>query len=222
MHKDIKILLEKLNIKYKNIDYYIKAQMHSSYANENNLVSNERLEFLGDAILELTTSLYLYNLSNEPEGELTKRRAQLVCEDALYMYAQKIGLDKYLYLGRGESLKGHTKAEVADFYEAFLAAIFLDLGMESVKEFFNKNIVCYFNLTKKIVDYKSRLQELVQSDKRTISYQIVVEKGPSHNKFFEAIVLLDNKITLGKGSGKSKKEAEQNAAKQALEKGVVK
>lgn len=214
-------LLNKLKIKYKDLNYYIRAFTHSSYANENKTKSNERYEFLGDAVLDLFISELLINNYKLPEGDMTKKRAQLVCEDALYKYSKVLELDNNLLLGKGEMQKGATKSEISDLFEAFLAAIYLDLGIDSAKSFFEEFVIPNLDLASNIKDYKTQLQELVQSDKRTLSYHLILEDGPSHDKYFETIVMLDNKIILGKGSGKSKKESEQNAAKDAILKGEI-
>lgn len=212
--------LTKLKIKYKNIELYEQAMTHSSYAYENNTFKNETLEFLGDAVIELLVSEHLFKKGYEKEGVLTKRRAQAVCEEALVIYAKYINLKGNIKLGRGEVQKGANDAIIADAFEAFFGAIFLDLGFAETKKQFNKIIVPNLHKVLGIKDHKSLLQELVQSGaKRNISYQLLSESGPSHNKTFVVSVNLDNTIILGQGSGKSKKEAEQNAAKDALKKG---
>ncbi|MBU1094827.1 MAG: ribonuclease III [Firmicutes bacterium] len=213
-------LLEKLNLPYKDESLYEMAITHSSYAYENQTGKNEKLEFLGDAVIELLMSDYLYKEDLADEGEMTKKRAKAVCEDALVMYANKISLADYIKLGRGESLKGPNKAMIADAFEALFAAIYLDLGLEEARRVFYSIAVPHFPNVWKAKDYKSSLQELIQSgDKRVISYHTIKEMGPSHNREFEAAVMLDNYITLGVGRGKTKKEAEQNAAHEALKKG---
>jgi len=213
--------LKKLKIKYKNIELYQSALTHSSYGYENNETNNERLEFLGDAVIELLISDYLYLENDEaPEGEMTKRRAQAVREEALVIYGNKIGIQDYLRLGRGEEIKGPNDAMIADAVEALFGAVYLDLGINSAKELLNRVVIPSLDEVLVLKDYKSYLQEIIQSgDKRNLSYQIVKETGPSHDKNFEAVVKLDNKILLGKGFGKTKKEAEQKAAKAALKKG---
>lgn len=217
----MKDFLKDLGIKYNNITLYETALIHSSYGNENNLEHNERLEFLGDAVIELLISDYLYLESETaPEGEMTKRRAQAVREEALVIYGNKIGIDKHLKVGKGEEVKGPNDAMIADAVEALFGAVYLDLGIDETKALLS--IVIIPNLDEVLVlkDYKSFLQEIIQSgDKRNISYQIIKETGPSHNKNFEAIVKLDNNIILGSGFGKTKKEAEQRAARAALKKG---
>lgn len=216
----MKVLLDSLKIPYKNIELYERALTHSSYANENQVDKNETLEFLGDAVIELLMSDYLYNENLKDEGAMTKRRAQAVCEEALVIYASKIHLKDYLQLGRGEQQKGANDAMIADAFEAFFGAIYLDLGFKYAQKMFQKLIVPHLNTMWNIKDYKSILQELIQSGtKRNISYHIIKETGPSHDKSFEAVVKLDQHIILGTGYGKTKKEAEQHAAEDALKKG---
>lgn len=218
--KDVKILLKKIGLRYKDLSLYETALTHSSYAYENSLESNERLEFLGDAVIEVFISEHLYKNANElAEGIMTKKRAQLVCEEALYAYANKIHLEEYLKLGKGEMIKGASQAIIADAFEALLGAIYQDLGFKVAKKFVYKLVVPNIDLTTDIRDYKTLLQEYVQGDKRTINYKIINESGPSHDKLFEAAVYLDSEIVLGRGVGKTKKEAEQKAAEEALKKG---
>ena len=217
--KKIKELERKLGIKFNNFSLLMEALTHPSYANENNCAHNQRLEYLGDAVLELAMSTYLYNKhSSFDEGDMTKRRAQAVCEEALVIYAEKIHLNDYLLLGNGEELKGgrHRNSLIADAFEAMLGAIYLDQGYEAAFNVFNKLVVPFIEEVDVIQDYKTKLQELVRTDKMSLEYQIVNETGPSHDKTFEAIVKMENGITLGRGIGKTKKEAEQHAAKEAL------
>jgi ribonuclease-3 len=216
-------LLEDLGIKPNNIELYETALTHTSYANEKACTSYERLEYLGDAVLELVMSEYLYQNTNYSEGVMTKMRAHYVCENALYEYSTNIHLNDYLKLGHGEQESGgkFRKAIVADIYESITGAIFLDQGLEKAKEFIYKTAIPYVKDPKDIFydDYKSKLQELVQTDKRSLEYTIIDEKGPAHNKEFTAIVKIDD-IIYGTGVAHSKKEAEQEAAKNALEKSV--
>lgn len=214
-------LLKKINISTSNSSLYQEALTHSSYANEHNVKSNERLEFLGDAILEVLMSKYLFNLyPNQDEGFLTKQRAKYVCEESLVIYSSAINLKDYIRLGNGDLLiKGPTDAMIADALEALLAAIYLDKGIEATIVFFNKFIVENINKTNLIIDYKTLLQELMISEKRIIKYKIIQEAGPAHNKRFKAAVYLNDIILIGTGIGKTKKEAEQNAAKDVLDKG---
>lgn len=214
-------LLNKIGIKPNDINLYETAFSHTSYSNENNVKSYERLEFLGDAVLELLMSDYLYKSNKYNEGEMTKIRAHYVCETANYEYSIKLGLNEYLKLGHGEEENGgkYRKAIVSDIFESFLGALYLDQGLDKTKEFFYKFIiplienheVDFFD------DYKSALQEFVQTDKRSLEYKLVSETGPSHNKEFTVQVIIDN-ILYGTGTSHSKKAAEQEAAKDALKK----
>ncbi len=215
----IKELEKKFHTTFQDIDYLKTALTHSSYANEHDCESNERLEFLGDSVLGLCMSTTLFEKNNNTEGEMTKIRSMYVCEEALVVYASKINLSNYLLLGHGEELTGgrHRQAILADAFEALLGAVYLDLGFLVCFEVFKKIVLPYLNLID-VLDNKSKLQELAQADKRTIQYEIINETGPSHNKTFEAIVKLENNIVLGKGIGKTKKEAEQNAASVAFSK----
>jgi ribonuclease-3 len=216
----MKALLTMLNLPYKDESLYEIALTHASYANENQSEKNEKLEFLGDSVIGLLMSDYLYREDLADEGTMTKRRAQAVCEEALVKYASTIQLKDHLRLGKGELAKGANDAMIADAFEALFGAVYLDLGFSYVKKLFNKLIVPNLNMVWNIKDYKSTLQEYIQAgDKRAISYHIIKETGPSHDKEFEAVVRLDNVITLGVGIGKTKKEAEQHAAKDALKKG---
>lgn len=216
-------ILEKLNINTNNIELYEMAFTHTSYANENNTESYERLEYLGDAILEFVVSDYLFNNTEYDEGVMTKIRAHYVCENALYEYSIDFKLNDYLRLGNGEAESGgkYRKAIVADIYEAFIGALFLDQGIEKAKEFIYLSAIPYIKQNKLdfFADYKSKLQELVQTDKRSLKYVIVSENGPAHNKTFKAIVKIDD-VIYGEGEAHSKKEAEQEAAKNALDKSV--
>lgn len=212
--------LKELDIPYKNKDIYIRALTHSSYANEHNIKNNERLEFLGDAILDLLMSEYLFKDQKLTEGEMTVKRAQAVREEALVIYSEYINLDKNLKLGHGEQLKGPNNAILSDAFEALLAAIYIDLGLNQARRMFNKIVVPNLDKAFNIIDYKSTLQEVIHSGtKRNISYKIIKETGPSHNKRFVANVLLDKEIILGTGEGRTKKEAEQKAAEEALKRG---
>lgn len=214
-------VLEKFNIITEKENLYMRALSHTSYANENKTESYERLEYLGDAVLELIMSEYLYKNTEHAEGEMTKLRAHYVCENALYEYSIRLGLNEYILLGKGEQESGgkYRKAIVADVFESFLGAMFLDKGIEECKKFIYKHVIPLIE-SKEIdffSDYKSVLQELVQTDKRSLEYFVVDETGPSHNKTFTVEVKIDN-ILYGKGVAHSKKEAEQEAAKDALKK----
>ena len=212
-------VLLKLGIPYKNEKLYLKALTHTSYANEHSVESYERLEYLGDAVLELVVSEYLYKNTEYPEGKMTKLRSNYVCENANYEYSIRLGLNEYLRLGHGEEERGgkYRKAIVADIFESFIGAMYLDLGFEEVKKFLYKHIIPliedksldFFD------DYKSVLQELVQTDKKSLDYEVINEEGPAHNKTFTVLVKIDN-IVYGKGIAHSKKEAEQKAARDAL------
>ena len=216
-------ILDDFNIQTNNIKLYETAFTHTSYANEEKVESYERLEYLGDAVLELIMSDYLYNNTDYQEGMMTKLGAHYVCENANYEYSTRIGLNEYLRLGHGEEASGgkYRKAIVADIYEAFIGAIYLDQGIEKAKEFIYQTAIPYLKNHKLNFydDYKSELQELVQTDKRSLQYEIIDETGPAHNRTFTAIVKIDD-IIYGKGIAHSKKEAEQEAAKSALEKSI--
>ncbi len=216
-------ILDNLNIKTDNINLYERALTHTSYANEHNCESYERLEYLGDAVLELVMSEYLFNHMDKNEGELTKYRAHYVCEDALYEYSIKLGLNDELKLGKGEETSGgkFKKAIVADIYEAFIGALFLDKGFESAKKFIYDSAIPFVenNSFEFIHNYKSELQELVQTDKRSLNYEIIKEEGPAHDRTYTSIVKIDD-VIYGEGTAHSKKDAEQMAAKDALNKSV--
>lgn len=191
------------------------ALTHTSYSNEHGCLSYERLEFLGDAVLQLIMSDYFYKNSNYDEGEMSKIRASYVCESALDEYAKIINLKDYIKVGHGLE---HTINEtiVADVFEAVIAAIYLNSGYSKAKEFVMDISMPFIkNKTKFMSDYKSYLQELVQTDKKSVTYNVIKEKGPAHDKTFEVEVIVDNMV-YGKGIGKSKKEAEQDAAKNAI------
>lgn len=216
-------ILKKLGIEIKDKDLLDMAFTHTSYANEEKTESYERLEYLGDAVLEMVMSEYLYKNTEDNEGQMTKKRSNYVCENALYEYSLKLGLNEYLRLGKGEYEHGgkYRKAIVADIFEAFIGALFLDQGIEKVNLFMHHYI---FPMIEKgqieaFHDYKSVLQELVQTDKRSLKYEIVKEEGPSHRKDFTAEVRIDG-ILYGVGTAHSKKEAEMEAAKDALKKSV--
>ncbi|AGL90361.1 DsRNA-specific ribonuclease [Candidatus Phytoplasma australiense] len=212
--------LKKLNIVPKNIALYRKALTHSSYSNEKEFLqeNNERLEFLGDAIIGLLMADYLYQKNKENEGVMTKKRAQAVCEKSLTIYAKSINLQNYLFLGKGEKNKDfNTKSIIADAFEALFGAIYLDLGYNSAKKVFQRLVIPHLPKAIDIIDFKTQLQEIVQSEKKIIQYKIVSEEGPAHSKKFIAEVYLDKKI-LGSGEGTTKKEAEQKAAQEALSK----
>lgn len=217
--------LKKFNIIPKNIEYYNIAFTHTSYSYENNLSYNyERLEFLGDAVLELVITDYLYNNMNALEGEMTKLRASYVCENALYEYAKEIELSTFIKVGHGEKMSGgqNKKTIMADVFEALIGAIYLDLGYVKAKHFIDSVVLPHIQNNENndfLRDYKSELQELVQTNKKSVTYEVVGESGPAHNKTFEVVAMVEG-IVFGKAKAKSKKEAEQMAAKVALEKQV--
>lgn len=218
----MKKLFEKLEIEPKNLKLYQLAFSHSSYVHENHLKADyERLEFLGDAVLDLVMSDYLYQNLNAKEGDMTKTRASYVCENACFAYASDLGFSDYIKVGHGEELEGgrYKKVILADIFEAFMGAIYLDLGYETVKKTILKVIVPYIEDPKVVFfnDYKSSLQEYIQTEQGTLKYDLVKEEGPAHNKQFTIEVSVDG-IIYGIGTAHSKKEAEQEAAKSALEK----
>ena len=210
-------LLEKLNINTNNLNIYLQSLTHTSYANENeNIESYERLEFLGDAVLEIIISDYLYNEKHLKEGTMTKMRASYVCEAACSTYAKTLELDKYIRLGSGE-IEANTTI-IADVFEAFVAALYLDKGLDFTKELVMSVIKQYIDDNVDFLhDYKSELQELVQTVRKSVMYEVINEEGPAHDKRFTCQVLVDG-IVMGTGKGSSKKQAEQEAAKIALSK----
>ena len=220
----IKDLEAAIGYKFKNIALLQNALAHSSYANErwhNSLMSNERLEFLGDSILGMCVAEYLYcTFPDRPEGELTRMRAEMVCEQTLANVAGRIGLGEHLLLGKGEEQgSGRTRNSIlADAVESVIAASFLDGGMNAAKQFIQKYILVDVPVKKlHNVDYKTGLQELVQQKKnQVLTYTLVGESGPDHDKHFEVEVCLNGKV-VGLGSGSSKKRAEQDAARVAME-----
>lgn len=208
---------------FKNEQLAKTALTHSSYANEHRVESYERLEFLGDSVLSVTVSEYLYkNYPKMPEGTLTKVRAAAVCERSLYVVAHRLGLGAFLFLNRGEELTGGRERTsiLADIVEATIAAVFLDSDMETAKAWIMKNLKDIIERAvsgKAFVDYKTELQEYAQSmDGCDVAYSLIREIGPAHSKCFEYEVLLGGK-PMGRGRGPSKKEAEQMAAKAAME-----
>jgi len=204
----------------KNIDKKLlnEALTHSSYANEHSNTNHyERLEFLGDAVLELISSEYFYLNTDYREGEMTKKRASYVCEEALAHYAKDLGIDKCIRVGHGQ-LGNINDTIIADVFEAVLGAIYLTYGLDIAKSYVNDIMIPY--IEKGFIflgDYKSILQELVQTDKKSLEYIITNEYGKSNDKTFEVAVKIDG-IIYGKGIGKSKKEAEQKAAFDAYKK----
>ena len=221
----IKDLEAAIGYRFKNITLLQNALTHSSYANErwhNSLLSNERLEFLGDAILGMTVAKYLYQtFPDRPEGELTRMRADMVCEQTLAKVAARIELGKHLLLGNGEEQGGgRTRNSIlADAVESVIAASYLDGGMEAAQRFIDQFILVEVPVKKlHNTDYKTALQELVQQKKnQVLSYALIGESGPDHDKQFDVEVKLNGQV-VGTGSGSSKKRAEQAAARAALEK----
>ncbi len=220
---DLKSLEENIGYTFKNKDLLKKALTHTSYAYEHKLESNEKLEFLGDSILEFVSSKYLFDkFSNLKEGEMTKVRATVVCEKSLYKIAKLHNFSDFLYLGKSEIVTGgkNRPAILADSVEAIIAAIYLDGGLEPAEKFIISNLSEEIELATKHVgdkDYKTVLQEKLQKHGEVkIEYEIIKEFGPDHDKSFIAEVKCNGKI-LATGEGKSKKEAQMQAAKKALE-----
>lgn len=220
--KNMNKLFKRLGILPNELKLYTTAFSHSSYVHEHNLKSDyERLEFLGDKVLDLAISDYLYNNFNKKEGDMTKLRASYVCENACCRYAQDLNFSDYIKVGHGEEIDGgrFKKVILADIFESFCGAMYLDLGYEVAKEKILSIIVPYIEDPNIVFfsDYKSALQEFVQTDGKSVTYEVVSESGPAHNKEFEVILKVDD-IILGRGIGANKKKAEQEAAKDALEK----
>jgi ribonuclease-3 len=221
MIKDLEIAI---GYRFRNITLLQNALAHSSYANErwhDSLKSNERLEFLGDSILGMVVAEHLYrNYPDRPEGELTRMRADMVCENALAAIAGRIGLGEHLLLGHGEEQTGgRTRNSIlADAVESVIAACFLDGGMDAARGFIDRFVLTDVPVRKlRNTDYKTALQELVQQKKnQQLTYKLTGESGPDHDKHFEVAVLL-NGNTVGTGTGSSKKRAEQDAARAAME-----
>ncbi|NLV76393.1 MAG: ribonuclease III [Tissierellia bacterium] len=217
---------KKINYFFKDIELLNISLTHSSYSNENKMranENNERLEFLGDAIIGLVVSEYLYNRFKEfPEGEMTKKRAAIVCESSLAFAARKINLGDYILLGKGEEATGGRNRDsiLADAFEALAGAIFIDGGLNSTRNYllgmFEEEVIYAISKGNLFIDYKTELQEVLQKKgKPKIEYNVEKEVGPDHNKKFYMNVIVENKI-IGSGMGRNKKEAEQMAAKQAL------
>ncbi len=215
-----------VNYKFKNIEILEKSLTHSSYSNEDKYytkVNNERLEFLGDAVLSIVVSRFIFDEFPEyPEGELTKLRSQVVCEDTLSIVATNLNVGEFLLLGKGEESSGgrERKSILADAVEAIIAAIYIDGGYKEAQKFVLENITQYIKIAVKgkiISDYKSFLQEYYQRKNQVckIRYVVTKEEGPDHEKMFHVNVLV-NKVVVGTGAGKSKKIAEQDAARKAL------
>lgn len=209
--------LKKFNIKMNNEKLIDTALTHTSYANEHNVPSYERLEFLGDAVLQIIMSDYLYTHTNLKEGEMSKKRSTYVCEQALAEYAKVWGYIPYIKVGNGQK-DNVNDTIVADIFEALLGAIYLDQGIDKCREIIKEISIPYvLSNVKFLKDYKSALQELVQTERKSLEYVLIHEEGPAHDKFFTFEVRVDG-IVFGTGSGHSKKEAEQQAAKDAYNK----
>ena len=220
----IKDLEEALGYRFRNISLLQNAVTHSSYANErwhNSLLSNERLEFLGDSVLGMLVAEYLYrNFPNRPEGELTRMRADMVCEKTLAAAADRIGLGSHLLLGHGEEQTGGRRRSsiLADAMESVIAASFLDGGLNAALSIIRRFILVEVPVSSfRNEDFKTELQELVQKKKdQILTYTLLSESGPDHDKRFEVELKLNNEA-VGRGIGSSKKRAEQMAAKNAME-----
>ena len=217
-------LEKKIGYAFENLDLLVNALTHSSYANEHHIAyrgNNERLEFLGDAVLEVTSSEFLFRTyPNHPEGELTKKRASLVCEPTLALCAREISLGNYLLLGKGEEATGGRRRDsvVSDAIEALIGAIYLDGGFANAKEFIHKYILNDIENKQLFYDSKTTLQEIVQGRyEEDVHYVLVKEEGPDHNKLFYVEALLGKRV-LGQGCGHTKKAAEQQAAYCAIKK----
>ena len=224
--KKINHLEQTIGYTFRNKEYLTEALRHSSYANENRqygFPSNERLEFLGDSVLSIITSEYLFmRFAEQPEGGLTKLRAELVCTESLADFAEQISLGDYLLIGHGEELRGSRKQPklLEDAFEALLAAIFLDSDkdLDTVARFLRPLIIARADkllAAREVIDPKSYLQEIVQEAKGLLEYEIVSESGPDHNKVFVCEVKIDHNV-MGRGEGSSKKKAEIAAAHDAL------
>ena len=220
---DLSAFEQEIHYSFKNKKLLKQALTHSSYANEGkkHLQNNERLEFLGDSVLSIVVAEHLFrNFKHIPEGELTRLRASLVCEQAHFEFSQKIHLGDYLLLGKGEENTGGRERPsiVSDAFEAVIAAVFLDGGMEEAKRYVLSFIPDDLTpeMAHSLADYKTALQEIIQQNREEkVEYVLTSESGPDHNKTFEIEVRLNSNV-IGRGKGKSKKQAEQNAAKEAL------
>lgn len=225
--ESMKTIEKNIHYTFKNQGLLKEALTHSSFSNErkeNVVHNNERLEFLGDAVLSIVISDYLFkNHVNLPEGELTKIRSKIVCESTLGECSKRIELGQFMFFGKGEEMTGGRKRTsiLADAFEALIAAIYLDGGLDAARSFIMAYMKDYIQNAingKVFLDYKTHLQEIVQIRKdNRIKYEIIGEEGPDHSKLFYTQVKL-NDIVIGYGKGRSKKEAEQEAAKMAIEK----
>lgn len=224
MNRNVKELQQRIGITFRKSELLKQAFTHSSYVNEHRIAGhkdNERLEFLGDAVLELTVSEFLYDsYPGRSEGELTKLRASIVCEPSLVTFAEDLDFGAFVLLGKGEELTGgrNRPALLADVFESFIGALYLDQGIDVVKSFLKKYVFANISNEGKllVIDYKTQLQEHTQHHGMgSLEYRIVNERGPAHEREFVAEVHMDADL-LGTGAGRSKKEAEQQAAAQAL------
>lgn len=220
-NKNLSELMDKINYQFKDINLLKNALTHSSYANEKTIKKykdNERLEFLGDAVLELTSSDYIYkNYSNMNEGQMTRLRASIVCEPTLAICARAIGIDNFIMLGKGEELTGGRKRDsiVSDACEAVIGAIYLDGGFANAKEFVKSFILNDLESKQLFYDSKTILQEVVQAAHKEVVYEIIGESGPEHDKDFIASAKVDGMFRVT-AKGHTKKHAEQHAAYEAL------
>lgn len=220
MSERLNILQERLQYKFKDEKLLIQALTHSSYANEkqNPRSCNERLEFLGDSVLGFITADFFYNSVNRPEGDLTKIRAATVCEQSLFNFASQIELGEFLLLGKGEIHTGGRERPsiLADAFEAVIAAIYLDGGIDEARRFVMRFVEKSTHVKPPFNDYKTTLQEVIQKNKEEqLEYVLVAESGPDHDKHFVVEVHLNSNV-IGRGEGRSKKTAEQEAAREAL------
>ncbi len=219
----MKELQEKLNYRFKDQSLIVTALTHSSYANEQRCQSNERLEFIGDSVLGMVVAMHLYRAFPKlPEGKMTRMRAELVCEQSLWEVADKLCFGENLRLGKGEALTGGRERHsiLADCVEAVIAALYIDGGFEVAEAFVNEHILSKLSAVGSVPtgDCKTRLQELIQrTPGLSLSYEMLSESGPDHMKVFCSAVYLNGEM-IGQGEGRTKKEAEQNAAAKALEK----
>lgn len=217
MDEKLDELQEKLGYRFRDITLLRTALTHSSYANERGIVCNERLEFLGDAVLGFVSANYLYLNYDLPEGDLTRHRAARVCENALYTFAKELNIGAALYLGKGEDRTGGREkpSMLADAFEAVLAAVYLDGGLEEAKKIALRFVARHDELDES-KDYKTILQEVTQRNpEEHVEYVLTGESGPAHDRRFTFEVRLNSNV-IGRGKGKSKKTAEQMAAKEAL------
>ena len=226
MKKLENLLFDRFGLVFKDVSLLETAFTHTSYANEHRLLKishNERLEFLGDAVLQLIISEYLFEkYPKRPEGDLTKLRSTIVREESLAGFSRDCQFDRFIKLGKGEEKSGGREREtiLGDLFEAFLGALLLDKGLEVVKDFIYQVMIPKVEAGdfEQVTDYKTKLQELLQSNGDVeILYQVMSESGPAHAKNFEVSVSVDGRL-VGKGQGRSKKLAEQEAAKNAFEK----